>query len=279
MSSFNLRFGYILLLAIAITSGCGERENNDEEKEMGYCIQLKDQLFKSTILGHDVKYNVLLPPDYSTSEKYNVIYLLHGMYGDNSDWCGQTHIVGQMRSAVVEKVIPKTVVVMPQAWNLFYMDAADYRKYASFFGGQGEDYESFFFKEFLPAVEKQFNISSSRGRRAIAGLSMGGFGAAYYGIKYPEMFCYVYTMSQAAMEPLYSLVADADKSGLPFIFVANGTEDKTVGNAPEQFYEYLKSQNARTEYEGWSGGHDWKFWGECVPKFLGKIGEEFNKNQ
>lgn len=278
MSLNCLRFGHILLLALSLVSvACGKQGDDNGEQETGYCIQLKDQVIKSTILGHDVKYNVLLPPDYSTSGSYKVIYLLHGMGGDNSDWCGKTRLAGEMRSAVVNGTIPKTVVVMPQAWNLFYMDAADYKKYMSYFGGLGEDYESFFFKEFIPAIEKQFNVDPARGNRAIAGLSMGGFGAAYYGIRHPEMFCYVYTMSQAAMEPLYSLVADSDKNALPFIFVANGTEDKTVGEAPQQFHEYLKSQNARCGYEGWGGGHDWKFWGECVPKFLAKIGEEFNK--
>ena len=108
---------------------------------------------------------------------------------------------------------------------------------------------------------------------------MGGFGAAYYGLKHPDKFCYVYTMSQAAMEPLYTLADNADKGALPFIFVANGTTDQTVGKGPDEFYEYIKAAGLRCGFENWLGGHDWKFWGECAPKFLRQIGEEFNINK
>lgn len=277
------KFGYIvLLLSAALLASCG-KENPDpkpDDEELGYCVQVKDQTISSKVLGHSVKYNLLLPPNYKPEgEKYNVIYLLHGMGGDNTDWLANTKLGAEMLKAVKEGLIPKTLVVMPQAWNLFYMDKDDYKKYASFFGGAGEDYETFFFTELMPQVEKQYNVDSRRECRAVAGLSMGGFGAAFYGLKHPDKFCYVYTMSQAAMEPLYSIVGAADKDALPFVFVANGEADQTVGKGPDGFYEFIKGAGLKCDFESWYGGHDWKFWGECAPKFLRKIGAEFNKNK
>ena len=106
---------------------------------------------------------------------------------------------------------------------------------------------------------------------------MGGYGSSYYALKYPEKFCCLYAMSQAFFDPLTALAADADKGSLPAIYIVNGMHDMTVGQAPKQFSEMLASAGIEHFYEEWAGGHDWKFWGECIPKFLEAFGKEFNK--
>lgn len=268
------RFFHIAISVLILAAGVscsGEKDKKDDAP--AYCHQYKNlEMTSKYVDGGVVKYNVLTPPNFDPNgkEKYCVIYLLHGAGDDNTAWLaspqergGQKALATQMLSAVQAGIIPNTVVVMPDGKMSFYM------------GG----FEDFFYKEFMPEVEKKFGIDSRRECRAVAGLSMGGFGSAYYGLKYPEYYCYVYTMSQAAMEPLYTLAYEADKSRLPYFYIVNGTADATVGKSPDQFYEYIKGLGIKCEFENWGGGHDWKFWGECIPKFLEKIGAEFKKTK
>jgi len=260
------------MLAPVLTS-CDKPKKDDGEKKMSICQQYKNLEIESQYVeGGKVKYNVLTPPDFNPfgDEKYCVIYLLHGAGDDNTAWLdspqnrgGQKSLASQMYTAVGSGIIPKTVVVMPDAGMSFYMG----------------DFEEFFYKELMPTVEKKFNVDSRRECRAVAGLSMGGYGSAYYGVKYPDYFCYVYTMSMANGGDLFKYYAEQNIDKLPPFFVVNGDSDATVGKAPEEFVAMMESIGIKCGYDHWLGGHDWKFWGECIPKFLEKIGEEFNKTK
>lgn len=270
-SKMKVAYKYALILTVAsfLVSACSKAEAGEEDVPQ-YCQQFKNlEMPSKYVQGGVVKYNVLTPPGFREDggEKYCVIYLLHGAGDDNNAWLsspqdrgGQKSLASQMLSAVQDGTIPKTVVVMPDAGMSFYMG----------------EFEDFFYKEMLPEVEKKFCVDSRRGCRAVAGLSMGGFGAAYYALKYPDMYCYAYTMSMAAFEPLYSLAAgQKDKSVFPHITIVNGNSDATVGKAPDEFYAYIKELGLDCDFENWYGTHDWRFWGECIPKFLSRIGAEF----
>lgn len=272
-----------LVLGMMTAVSCEKKPSNEEVPELKHCQVLKDREISSSILGRTVRYNVMLPPDYSEDGKYNVIYLLHGMGDDNRAWSESPQTRGQVNSLafeleqmITDGAIAPTVIIMPQAWNSFYLDSSDAQKYI---GGFGDimDYETFFHEELMPHVEKKYHIDSRRECRAIAGLSMGGYGSSYYALKYPEKFCCLYAMSQAFFNPLTELAMTADKDALPTIYIANGSNDMTVGQSPKQFSEVLNSCGIEHSYEEWYGGHDWKFWGECIPKFLKAFGNEFKK--
>ena len=272
-----------LVLGIMTVASCEKISSNEQIPEQKHCQVLKDRELSSSVLGRTVRYNVMLPPDYSEDGKYNVIYLLHGMGDDNRAWSESPQTRGQVNSLafqleqmITDGAIAPTVIIMPQAWNSFYLDSSDAQKYI---GGFGDlmDYETFFHEELMPHVEKKYHIDARRECRAIGGLSMGGYGSSYYALKYPEKFCCLYAMSQAFFDPLTALAADADKDSLPAIYIVNGMHDMTVGQAPKQFSEMLASAGIEHFYEEWAGGHDWKFWGECIPKFLEAFGKEFNK--
>ena len=70
------------------------------------------------------------------------------------------------------------IIVMPNADSSFYINSFDGR----------ENYEDFFTKEFMPAVEKEYRIKAEKHYRAVAGLSMGGYGTLIYSLKHPELF-------------------------------------------------------------------------------------------
>lgn len=115
---------------------------------------------QSQLLGCEQKYNVYLPDGYDAGKSYPVIYLLHGLWGNYSDWTkmGGMQIVADELIGTGE--LCPVVIVMPNAGD------ADVHHYQNgYFNVENWPYEDFFFREFLPAVEKKFSCGGSKGRR------------------------------------------------------------------------------------------------------------------
>jgi enterochelin esterase-like enzyme len=154
---------------------------------------IEQRTVKSTILNRAVKYTVYLPADYDYSERsYPVVYLLHGYTDDNTGWLQFGEINRYADQAIAAGTIPPMIIIMPNGDSSWYINAYDGK----------EKYEDFFVKEFMPAVEKTYRIKGEKKYRAVAGLSMGGYGTMIYALKYPELF--------AAAAPLSAAVFDDD---------------------------------------------------------------------
>jgi len=150
---------------------------------------LSDQTITSKVLNQIMKYNIVLPNDYytNTEQYYPVLYLFHGMGGNNNSWAEDGEAKQILQDAFKNEVLEPMVVVMPDAFNTFYVDGYQ----------NGLNYETYFWDEFLPYIENTYRVDASRERRYIAGLSMGGFGASYYAFTHPNKFRYCYSMSGA----------------------------------------------------------------------------------
>lgn len=144
----------------------------------------------STKLGCEQKYNVYLPDGYNQWDRYPVIYLLHGLYGDYSNWVKS----GRMKEVADELIacgeVRPCVMVMPNAGD---KDVHGYQN--GYFNVQDWPYEDFFFDEFLPEVERKYHCGGEKGLRAVIGLSMGGGGAIVYAQRHPRLFSSAYGMS------------------------------------------------------------------------------------
>ncbi|EDR27437.1 acetyl esterase, putative [Entamoeba dispar SAW760] len=142
----------------------------------------------SNILSQDIEYSVYKPDGYSDEIKYPIVYLLHGMDGDCQSFyqCGMKEILDEY---IKNKTIRPTLFVTPNAFNSFYVD-----KYDGTF-----NYEKFFFEEFIPTVENLFSVDTNQSNRAIAGISMGGYGAALYSLKHKKLFSACSPMSPALL--------------------------------------------------------------------------------
>jgi S-formylglutathione hydrolase FrmB len=142
----------------------------------------------SSILKQDVTYNVYFPPSYNQdkTKKFPVLYLLNGFSGNNLDWT--LHGMAATMDSVIRNGAKEMVVIMPNGMDAFYCNNYDDRKL---------HYEDFMVQELIPQVESKYRIVSSRGSRAIAGLSMGGYGATYHAFKYRDMYSSGYSMSGA----------------------------------------------------------------------------------
>ena len=145
----------------------------------------------SKILGATIKYNVYLPDGFDKSDAvYPAVYLLHGLYGTYKDWEEK----GTMKEVADELMrsgeAREAVIFMPNAGD------PDIHNYPNgYFNMPGWSYEDFFFKEFIPTVEKKYRCVGDKGHRAVMGLSMGGGGSTVYAQRHPEMFSSCYAMS------------------------------------------------------------------------------------
>jgi enterochelin esterase-like enzyme len=149
---------------------------------------IEEQNVKSDILDYNVKYAIYLPADYETSNRtYPVVYLLHGYGDDQTGWLQFGEINRYADKAIAEGKIPPMIIVMPDAKTTFYINSYDGKR----------NYEDFFFKEFIPTIEKDYRIKATKKYRAVAGLSMGGFGTLVYSIKHPDMFSAAAALSAA----------------------------------------------------------------------------------
>ena len=151
-----------ILLGVVMLSSCSKEDVPAATEP--HCQLKADRQITSKVLGRTVNFNVILPQGYSEDGTYNVIYLLHGMYDDNRSWSvapqsrgGAVALTIQLENMIAEGVIPPTVIVMPQAWNSFYLDGEDMKKYVGF--GEAMDYETFFHDEFMPYVEEKYHIA------------------------------------------------------------------------------------------------------------------------
>ena len=158
----------------------------------------------SNELNRPMKYSVYLPDNYANNtKKYPVLYLLHGMFGNSRTWLTEQTLKEPVDSLMASGESAEMVIIMPDGLiDGFYIN--DYWDTLS--------WEDYFLKEFIPEVESKFRIRTDKNGRAIAGLSMGGYGAIYYGFTHPEMFSIVYGMSPAVVEFAPMLTPESQQS-------------------------------------------------------------------
>src|SRR5436853_1864154 len=139
--------------------------------------------FQSNLVNATLPYNVILPPDYraSSTTRYPVLYLLHGLTGHYSDWLTKTNVADYAAQY-------RIIIVMPEGKDGWYTDSATV---------PNDKYESYILKELIPDVEKRYRTIETRFGRGVAGLSMGGYGALKFGLKSPGTFAFAGSISGA----------------------------------------------------------------------------------
>lgn len=237
---------------------------------------------QSKLLGRTVTYQVLIPIQYhyGDNEKklFPAIYLLHGVSGNSNNWLQKTSIA---RIANPLNVF----VIMVEGGDGWYTDSATVSQ---------DKFESYILHELIPDVESRYRVQKSRAGRAIAGLSMGGYGAIKFGLKYPDKFVFAGSMSGAfgaaswtekELKPgvirdsvlkvfgpadsatrrsndIFKLAREwpADKiATLPYLYLDSGTEDLFFKENRDLAY-LLAEKKIPHEYRELPGNHSWTYW-------------------
>ena len=162
--------------------------------------------YDSKTVGTRRKMNVYTPPGYSADQKYPVLYLLHGIGGDETEWqrfCKPDVILDNLIAD--GKAVPM-IVVMPNG-RAQKNDRAEGNVFAS--APAFEKFEADLLEDVIPAIESRYSVIADREHRALAGLSMGGGQSLNFGLANLDMFAWVGGFSSAPnTRPPAELVPD-----------------------------------------------------------------------
>jgi len=215
--------------------------------------------YDSKTVGNRRKMQVYTPPGYSTDRKYPVLYLLHGIGGDETEWQRFATVDVLMDNLIADSKAVPMIVVMPNgraqkddrpgpnpmatapAFAVFERDLLD---------------------DVIPAIESRYSVRADREHRALAGLSMGGGQALNFGLGHLDNFAWVGGFSSAPnTKRPEELVPDpaAAKEKLKLLWLSCGNKDGLI-RISQGVHAYLKKHNVPHVWHVDGNGHDATHW-------------------
>lgn len=226
--------------------------------------------YDSKTVGTQRKMNVYTPPGYSTDRKYPVLYLLHGIGGDETEWqrfCRPEVILDNLIAD--GKAVPM-IVVMPNG-RAQPNDRAEGNVFAS--APAFEKFEADLLNDVIPTIESRYAVESDREHRALAGLSMGGGQSLNFGLTNLDRFAWIGSFSAAPnTKPAAELVPDPDaaRERLKLLWVACGNKDGLI-SVSQGVHAYLKEHDVPHVWHVDAHGHDPTEWGNNLYWFLQQL--------
>jgi putative tributyrin esterase len=244
----------------------------------------------STALAREMPYEVVLPAGYSGSqERYPVLYLLHGWQGDETNWVSLTHLVEDASAY-------KLIVVTPRAGNSWYVNSATRAQ---------DRYADYVFQDLIAEVDAHYRTIASPHARAVAGISMGGYGAMLFSLRHPGAFAFAASISGAFAGPsgienvmpqlkpstdeafgaagsatrrqndVDRLIGAVDHAQQPYFFLECGASDPLLPS-DRRVVEELSSHGFAYEYHELPGAHTWPFWDGALPAMLEVLSKQMH---
>jgi enterochelin esterase-like enzyme len=217
--------------------------------------------YPSKTVGVNRKALIYTPPGYSKKKKYPVLYLLHGIGGDEKEWLKGGNVHAVLDNLNYEKRIEPMIVVLPNgramrddraSGNVF--DPEKVQAFATF--------EKDLLNDLIPYIEKNYAVIADREHRALAGLSMGGGQSLNFGLGNLDKFAWVGGFSSAPNTKVpEQLLPDADeaKRKLKLLWISCGDKDGLISFS-RSTHEYLFKKNVPHIYYIEPGVHDFKVW-------------------
>lgn len=252
----------------------------DSRKEGVQYGTMKEVSYYSTTTENDRNAKVILPSGYDKSKKYPVLYLLHGIGGDENEWLGGnpnevvSNLVAEGKAKEMIVVIPnirarhKDVVEAPDFFSLEH-----FREFDNFLNDLRDN--------LMPYIDANYSTLPGRDNRAVAGLSMGGRSALHVGINLINDFAYIggltpavgilpYHTEQGLFTKETLTLPDAYKKNT-LIMIEKGSTDGVVGSCPEEYSQALKENGVEHIFYVTEGGHDFVVWKNGLYNFARRI--------
>lgn len=245
--------------------------------------------FYAPSLGRIKSVSVFLPQPYNPRVRYPVLYLLHGYSGDHANWASLTKL-----GTYVGKL--PLIVVMPDAENSWYVNSSTVAQ---------DRFEDYIMKDLPGSIQQQYSVDTTK--QAIAGLSMGGYGAIMLALKHPARFRFAGSLSGALSYPramgdtlrtpgrnllpslrrafgerdvdfqkrhdVMLLAQEAARDSLPYLYFVIGTSDgfRDFLPAHRALTDQLRASGAHYEYHETPGGHNWQYWDREIQPLLSRM--------
>jgi S-formylglutathione hydrolase FrmB len=253
----------------------------------------------SAALGRDIPYSLYLPDAYEEGDRrFPVLFLLHGLGGSEADWVTGGGLGPTLDRLIADGAVPPTIVVAPGFGDSWYVDNADP-------GGFGAAQASFL-DDLVPHVDRAWRTEGRRGGRAVAGLSMGGWGALRFAMLRPELFVAAAGLSPAvvteersvappwrgwftgvfgtpfelarfrAASPFALIPGLAAAQARPALYVTCGDDDELdLEEGAVLLHLALDRAEIASELRITDGGHSWKVWARELEPVLRFVGAAF----
>jgi enterochelin esterase-like enzyme len=224
--------------------------------------------YDSKTVGNKRKALIYMPPGYSKEKKYPVLYLLHGIGGDEKEWLngGQPQVI--LDNLYAGNKIEPMIVVLPNG-RAMKDDRATGNIMASDKVEAFAAFEKDLLKDLIPYIEKNYPVIKDPDHRAIAGLSMGGGQSLNFGLGNLDKFAWIGGFSSAPNTKLPAeLVPDPEetKKKLKLLWISCGDKDGLITYS-KRTHDYLNSKNLPHIYYVDHGYHDFIVWKNSLYMF------------
>ena len=186
--------------------------------------------YHSNTVGTDRKATVYLPPKFDPARKYPVLYLLHGIGGDEREWLqGVPNVI--LDNLIADGKAAEMIVVMPNG-RAQENDRAEGNVYAGFQAFANFEFD--LLDDLIPFIEGKYNVQADKMHRAIAGLSMGGGQSLNFGLAHMDVFAYVGGFSSAPNTKMPdALIPDVEKTKAEnsLLWMVCGSKDALMFNS------------------------------------------------
>ena len=214
---------------------------------------------------------VYTPAGYSKDRKYSVLYLLHGIGGnEKEEWTKQGVANVILDNLIADKKIEPMILVLPNGNASADPGAPGGRGgLGAGFGGWGTPFENELLKDIIPFIESHYSVKADRERRALAGLSMGGGQSLDFGLAHLDTFAWVGGFSSARnTRPPAELVPDpaAAIKQLKLLYVSCGNKDGLIPIS-QGLHAYLKENNVPHIWHVDEHAHDFQHWKKGLYNF------------
>jgi enterochelin esterase-like enzyme len=217
--------------------------------------------YNSKTVGNRRKMLVYTPPGYSPDTRYPVLYLLHGIGGDETEWYKHGDPNTILDNLYAEKKLVPMIVVLPNG-RAEPNDRAVGNIFAPEHVKAFEVFEDDLLKDVIPFIESKYSVKTGPENRALAGLSMGGGQSLNFGLAHLDTFAWLGGFSSAPnTKPPAQLVPDpnAAKARLKLLWISCGDKDGLIGIS-QGVHAYLKERNVPHIWHVDSGAHDFQVW-------------------
>ena len=241
-------------------------EGFDKEREGIAHGKLDMVEYDSKSVGNKRKALIYTPPGYSADQKYPVLYLLHGIGGDESEWRRGGHPEIILDNLIADNRAEPMIIVMPNGRaQPDDRPGANAMQTAPAFGKFDQD----LLGSLIPFIESKYSVKSDRESRALAGLSMGGGQSLNFGLANLDTFAWVGGFSSAPnTKAAAELVPDPEKAKqqLKLLWISCGNKDGLI-RISQGVHAYLKEKEVPHIWHVDEHAHDFQHWKKALYNF------------
>lgn len=225
--------------------------------------------YESKTVGTTRKLNVYTPPGYTKEKKYPVLYLLHGIGGDETEWARFAQPEILLDNLIADGKAKEMIIVMPNG-RAQKNDRAEGNVFAS--APAFAVFEKDLLNDVIPTIEARYSVAADKEHRAIAGLSMGGGQSLNFGFAHLDQFAWIGGFSSAPnTKKSEELVPDVDAlKDLKLVWLSCGNKDGLI-NISQRFHAFLNEKKVPHVWHVTDHAHDPPEWKQALYYFVQKV--------